>query len=78
MHMCSTQDKLQTILLGISYCLLSLNVVPLLKSIAFDDSKRGEYKIKAESVKNWIVCKDWIFRGTYVAQIKNLKLKKDR
>ena len=44
--MCSTQEKLQTNLLGISYCLLSLNVTLHLYSIAFDDSKRDEYKIK--------------------------------
>ena len=73
MHMCSTHDKLQTTLLGISYCLLSLNVTLNLLSIAFDDSKRDEYKIKAESVKNCTVCKDRIFRGTYVAQIRKVK-----
>ena len=71
--MCSTQDKLQIILLGIIYCLLSLNVVPLLKSITFDDSKRGEYKIKAESIKNWTIYKDQIFWSASVAQIRKLK-----
>ena len=35
--------------------------------------KEVEMQIKAESIKNWTVCKNQILRGTYVAQIRKLK-----
>ena len=78
MHMCSSQDKLQTTLLGISYCLLILNVVLLLKSFTLDDGKRGEYKIMAESVKTEQSVKIECFEALLWLKSENSKLTKDR
>ena len=58
--------------------LLILNVLLPLKSFTLDDGKRGEYKIKAESVKTGQSVKIEFFEALLQLKSKSLKLNKDR
>ena len=49
-----------------------------LKNFTLNDGKRGEYKIKAESVKTGLSVKIEFFEALLQLKSKNLKLSKDR
>ena len=53
-------------------------MILLLKSFTLDDGKRGEYKIKAESVKTSQSVKIEFFEALLQFKSKNLKLTKYR